>query len=146
MNYWGKVSTRIWKDILMLTFLQSRKRNDPSVVCFVLQVFARKPTQGFFCKLVQRSQLIANYWPHFAEVIECLLMFLLNVLLDLNDELDLFCRSFAIQNIPASLHSILTYQIKFPPPHPPLLLNLRVLKSRLIWICKILYWCSLFLF
>ena len=31
----------------MLTFLQSRKRSDPSVVCFVLQVRAKKPTQCF---------------------------------------------------------------------------------------------------
>ena len=61
---------------------------------------------------------MANYWPHFAEVIECLLMFLLNVLFDLTYELDVFCLAFAIQNTPDSLYSNLTYQIKFPPPHP----------------------------
>ena len=34
-NYLGKISTRFWNDILMLNFLRSRKRNDPSVVfCF----------------------------------------------------------------------------------------------------------------
>ena len=57
-------------------------------------------------------------------------MFLLNVLLDLTDELNEFCRSFAIQNTFASLFSILAYQINFlhldfqfprrlfpPPPH-----------------------------
>ena len=56
-------------------------------------------------------------------------MFLLNVLLDLTDELNEFCRSFAIQNTLASLYSILAYQINFlhlyfqfprrlsPPPH-----------------------------
>ena len=54
---------------------------------------------------------------HFAEVIECLLMFLLNVLLDLTDELDVLCQSFAAQNTSASLCSILTNQIKFPPAH-----------------------------
>ena len=42
-------------------------------------------------------------------------MFSLNVLLYLTD---VSCRSFAIQNISASLYSILTYQIKFPPPNP----------------------------
>ena len=45
-------------------------------------------------------------------------MFLLNVLLDLTDELDVFCRSFATQNTSASLYSILTYQIKLASPHP----------------------------
>ena len=54
---------------------------------------------------------------HFAEGIECLLMFLLNVLLDLADELDVLCRSFGTQNTSASLYSILTYQIKFHSPH-----------------------------
>ena len=43
---------------------------------------------------------------------------LLNVLLDLTDELDALCRSFTNENTSASLHSILTYQIKFLPPHP----------------------------
>ena len=51
-----------------------------------------------FCKLVWRSQLIANYLLHFVQVIECLLMFLFRVLLDLTDEIDVFCRSFANQN------------------------------------------------
>ena len=55
------------------------------------------------------------------EVIECLLMFLLDVLLDLTDELDVFCSSFATQNTQDSLYSILTYQIIFPPPPPRLL-------------------------
>ena len=41
-------------------------------------------------------------------------MFLLNVLLDLTDELDVFCWSFAIQNTSVSLYSILTY----PTPNP----------------------------
>ena len=49
---------------------------------------------------------------------ELLLMFLLNVLLDLTDELDLFCRLFAMPNTSASLYSLITYQIKFPPPNP----------------------------
>ena len=40
------------------------------------------------------------------------------VLLDLTDELDVFCPSFVTQNSSASLYSILTYQIIFPPPHP----------------------------
>ena len=40
-------------------------------------------------------------------------MFLLNVLLDLTDELDVFCQSFAIQITSASLYSILAYQIKY---------------------------------
>ena len=44
-------------------------------------------------------------------------MFLLNVLIDLTAELDVFCRSFATQNTSASFYSILMYQIKFPPPH-----------------------------
>ena len=35
-------------------------------------------------------QFIANYLPYFAEVIECLLVFLLNVLLDLTDRLYVF--------------------------------------------------------
>ena len=42
-------------------------------------------------------------------------MLLLNVLLDLTDELDEFCQSFATQNTLASLYSILMYQIKSPP-------------------------------
>ena len=45
-------------------------------------------------------------------------MFLLNVLLDLTDERDVFSQSFATQNNSASLYSILTHQIRFPPPHP----------------------------
>ena len=52
---------------------------------------------------------------HFAEVFECLLLFLLNMLIDLTDELDVLCRSLATS---ASLYSILTNQIKFPPPQP----------------------------
>ena len=55
------------------------------------------------------------------QVIECLLMFLLNVWLDITDELNVFYRSFATLNTSASLDSILTYQIKFLPPHPQLL-------------------------
>ena len=38
--------------------------------------------------------------------------------LDLADELDVFYRTFATQNTSDTLNSILTYQIKFPPPHP----------------------------
>ena len=59
-----------------------------------------------------------DYCSHFAEVTECLLMFLLNALLDLTAEPDVFCRSFATQNTSVSLHSILTYQINFPSPYP----------------------------
>ena len=47
INYWGKFLTRVWNDILILTFLRSGKRSDPSVVCFVLQVRAKEPTQCF---------------------------------------------------------------------------------------------------
>ena len=47
INYWRKFSTRVWNDILVLTFSQSRKRSDPSVMCFALQVRAKKPTQCF---------------------------------------------------------------------------------------------------
>ena len=43
---------------------------------------------------------------------------LLNVLLDLTEKLDVLCRSFATQNISASLYSILTYQINFLQPTP----------------------------
>ena len=43
---------------------------------------------------------------------------LLNVLLDLTEKLDVLCRSFATQNISASLYSILTYQINFLHPTP----------------------------
>ena len=87
-------------------------------MCFVLQGHAKKPTQCFFCKLVWKNQIIANYWPHLADVIECLLKFLLNVLLDLTDKLDVFCESFVTQNTSASLYSISTYQINLPQPHP----------------------------
>ena len=60
----------------------------------------------------------------FCKVIECLLMFLLNVLLDLTNKLDVFSRSFATQNTSTFLYSILTYQIKFLPPlHPTLASN-----------------------
>ena len=59
----------------------------------------------------------ANLLP-IIDLCECLLMFLLNVLLDLTDELDVLYRSFATQNTSASLYSILIYQIKFPPPRP----------------------------
>ena len=45
-------------------------------------------------------------------------MFLLNALLDLTPEPDVFCRSFATQNASVSLHSILTYQINFLHPTP----------------------------
>ena len=34
------------------------------------------------------------------------------------DKLDVFCRSFATQDTSASFYSILTYQMKFPLPHP----------------------------
>ena len=47
INYWGKFSSQVWNDILMVNFLQSRKRSDPPVVCFVLQFRAKKPTQCF---------------------------------------------------------------------------------------------------
>ena len=89
INYWGKL-------------------NVCSVFCFAS---LRKEANTAFCfyKLVWRSQLIASYWTHFAELIECLLMFLLNVLLDLTDALDVLCRSFATQNSSASLNSTLTY-------------------------------------
>ena len=43
---------------------------------------------------MKRVQRITNYSPHFTEVNECLLMFLLNVLLDLTDELEVFDRLF----------------------------------------------------
>ena len=46
-----------------------------------------------------------------------MLMFLLSVLLDLTDELDVFCRSFPTQITSASLYSILTYQIRYPPAY-----------------------------
>ena len=49
---------------------------------------------------------MANYWPHFAEEAQRLLMFLLNVLVDLTDKLDVFCPSFATQNTPTTLYSI----------------------------------------
>ena len=55
---------------------------------------------------------------HFAEVFECLLLLLLNMLIDLTDELDVLCRSLATLSTSASLYSILTNQIKFPPPQP----------------------------
>ena len=45
-------------------------------------------------------------------------MFLLNMLLDLTDGLHVFSQSFATESTSASLHFILIYQIKFPPPHP----------------------------
>ena len=47
-------------------------------------------------------------------------MFLLNVCLILlmNLMCFAFCPSFATHNTPASLSSILMYQIRFPPPHP----------------------------
>ena len=45
-------------------------------------------------------------------------MFLFNFLLDLTDELDMFCRTFAAQNTSAFLYSTRTYQTEFPPPHP----------------------------
>ena len=38
----------------------------------------------------------------------------IEVLLDLTDELDVFCRSFAIQNASASLYFILTYPTTNP--------------------------------
>ena len=86
-------------------------------------------------------------------------MFLLNVLLDLTDELDVFCRSFATQNTSASLYSILTYQIKFPPPHlgyltfnfptpppPPPLASLLLGTQELTNLNIYNFLCSLFLF
>ena len=36
-----------WNNVLILTFLRSYKRSNPSVVCFVLQVRVQKPTQFF---------------------------------------------------------------------------------------------------
>ena len=128
----------------------------------VLQVDIKKPT---FC------QLLTSFH-------RSLLIFLLNVLRDLNDELYELCRSIVTHNTWASLYFILTYQIKFPPPHfpgyqiwknfpfPTLFIKFwsifqhplrlfqplpfyQALKSRLIcklWICKVLQWCSHFLF
>ena len=90
----------------------------PSVVCFVLKVHARKPTQCFVLYVSVKKPTYFQLLTHFAEVIECLLMFLLNVLVDFTDELDVFCQSFATPNTSASLYSILTYQIKFPLPQP----------------------------
>ena len=39
-----RLITRVWHDILMLTLFRSRKRSDPSVVCFVLKIHVKKPT------------------------------------------------------------------------------------------------------
>ena len=87
-------------------------------MCFLLKVHARKPTQCFVLYVSVKKPTYFQLLTHFAEVIECLLMFLLNVLVDFTDELDVFCQSFATQNTSASLYSILTYQIKFPLPQP----------------------------
>ena len=47
------------------------------------------------------------------------LLFLLNVLLDLTDELDVFWRSFAASSKHFSFFVFyLAYQINFPLPHP----------------------------
>ena len=45
----------------MLTFLQSRKRSDPSVVCFVLQVRAKKPTQCFDVQFFYFTPFFASF-------------------------------------------------------------------------------------
>ena len=91
-----------------------RRNLVPTLECLVEVPQANK----FFDFFLTQNILFPHfYWPHFAEVMESLLMFLLNVLLDLTDELDVFCRSFAIQNTSASLYSIWTYQIKLSPPH-----------------------------
>ena len=58
-----------------------------------------------FCAFVQRTQhivlcfissykeanLLHNYWPHFTQIIEYLLMLLLSILVDLTDDFDVFC-------------------------------------------------------
>ena len=74
--------------------------------CFVLEVSIKKPP---YCQLLTSFRRI-----------ECLL-FLLNVLLDPTDELDVFCRSFAIQNTSASLYSIFNVSNKISSTQPGLL-------------------------
>ena len=66
-----------YKFVTQSNFLRSRKRSDPSVVCFVR---AQKPTHCvLFC---------------FVSYIKKPTCQLLNALLDLTDELVVFCRSF----------------------------------------------------
>ena len=145
INYWRKFSIRVWNDILMLISLRFRKRSGPSVVCLGLQVQAKKPTQCFVLKVSIKKptycQLLTSFRRSnrmFVDVfIECVAWSywwtwcVLPIICNWK-HFSFFAFYFNVSNKISST--------------PPLLLNLRVLNSRLIWICKILYWCSLFLF
>ena len=111
INYLGKFSTRVWSDILMLTFLLSRKRSDPPACVFFLQVCANKPTQGFVSiKKPTYCQLLTSFRRSnrmFVEVfIECVAW----------SYWWTWCVSPITCYSPttsAFLYSVLTYQIKF---------------------------------
>ena len=117
----GKVINPTLKRYTFAKFFAILQKEWPvcSVFCFVSSCIEAN-TMFSFINWYKEANLLPtiDYWSHFAEVTECLLMFLLNALLDLTPELDVFCRSFATQNTSVSLHSYLTYQINFPPPYP----------------------------
>ena len=103
----------------MLTFLRSRKRSDPSVVYFAFQVHAKKPTQCFvlwvsiekptYCQIL--TSFRRSNWMFVDVFIECVAWSYWWTWC----VLPIICNS---KHFTASLYSILTCQINFPPPHP----------------------------
>ena len=92
--YWGKkfpTQTKVLKQYTCVDFFAISQKEPPvcSVFCFVS--LCKKANTFIFCLEVS---IEANLLPIIDLILQkqsCLLMFLLNVLLDLTDELDLFC-------------------------------------------------------
>ena len=111
----------------MLTFVQSCKTSDLSVV-FCFASLCKKDQQSvLFCKVSIEKATYFQLLTSFRRSNEMFVDAFIECDIDHAGELDVFCRSFAIQNTSASLYSILIYQIKFPPPKP-LLLNFQFSK------------------
>ena len=70
INYWKTFPNQIHvlKQYTYANFsFNLAKGMDSSVLCFALYVFVKMPTDCvLFWKLVWKSQLTSNYWPHFA--------------------------------------------------------------------------------
>ena len=96
-SYWGKkfpTQTKVLKQYTCVDFFAISQKEPPvcSVFCFVS--LCKKANTFIFCLEVS---IEANLLPIIDLILQkqsCLLMFLLNVLLDLTDELDLFCWLF----------------------------------------------------
>ena len=86
-------------------------------LCLFKVTFDTKTNLNMQISMVVSILSVLECLSNFAEVIECLLMFLLNMLLDVTDEFDVFRRSFVTQNTSTFLYTVLTYETRFRPHH-----------------------------